>query len=123
MVEKITKEIFLPITFKTYKQNKINLLKTQLKTVNTLDRIKRLEALRKLKAEQRKLLKTIIKEIKGHHIKLIKSLPKIEKTRPPQPTYTPTKTYTAPIQIEYQPNSRIDDELDKIQEKLRNLKL
>ena len=80
MEEKQNTEIFLPVTFKIYKENKINLLKIQLKTINTEDRIKRLEKLKKLKSEQRRHLKTIIKEMKQEYSTLLKSLPGVEET-------------------------------------------
>jgi len=123
MAEKTNTEIFLPLTFNKYKENKINLLKVQLKTVNGIERIKKLESLRKLKSEQRHLLKTIIKEIKQSHQKLLKSLPKAEETKTHKIDSKRIETHKMPTQREYQTNSRIDEELDRIQEKLKNLKL
>ncbi len=125
MVSKIDTEIFLPITFQTYKKNKINLLKTHIKTVNTLERIKKLNELSKIKTQQRKLLKKTINDIKDSYSKLQKSLPTslqigILEQKHTEQVYTPhTKTYPT----SFQPMSRIDEELNKIQEKLKNLKI
>lgn len=125
MVIKIDPEIFLPLEFNVYKRNKINLLKTHLKTVNTLDRIKRLNELHKIKLEQRKLLKKIIQEIKEHYNSLQNSLPTPLELGIPESTHI-QKEHIIPERresTEFQPTSRIDEELNKIQEKLKNLKI
>ena len=125
MVTKTDTEIFIPISFNTYKRGKVNLLKTHLKTVNTLERIKRLNELQKIKIQQRRLLKKTIQEIKEYYKNLQNSLPTVLETGTPKPIYQERiysphhKTTTR----HFQTTSRIDDELNKIQEQIKNLKI
>ena len=42
MIDKNT-EVFLPVQYHAYKQSKINLLKTKMKTVETVERLNRLK--------------------------------------------------------------------------------
>jgi len=125
MVSKIDTEIFLPLTFTTYKRNKINLLKTQIKTMSTLERIKRFNELSKIKTQQRKLLKKTITEIKEHYSKLQKSLPSALELG--LPDLLPSgKKYNSPLKqtsSSFHSTSRIDEELNKIQEKLKSLNI
>lgn len=125
MVTKIDPEIFLPLEFNVYKRNKINLLKTHVKTVNTLERIKRLNELQKIKAQQRRLLRKILKEIKSHYENIQNSLPTGLEVGIPEliqkdKSNIPQRETTS---AQFQPTSRIDEELNKIQEKLKNLKI
>ena len=100
--------IFLPLNFPTYKRNKINLLKIHLTTVKTLERIEKIKRLKQIKTEKRMLLRRTIQELKRYQEIFEKTLP---------------KTRMRETELIFHQNSRIDDELSKIQEKLKTLKL
>jgi hypothetical protein len=117
--------IFLPLNFPTYKRNKIDLLKIQLITMKTLERIERIKNLEEMKNENRALLYAIIQEIKKYYNNILKTLPKtneLAKTKIGNTTKF-IETKIRENKINFHQNSRIDDELNKIQDKLKSLKI
>jgi hypothetical protein len=122
MAPKSNTEIFLPIKLRIYKQSKVNLLKTKLLTIKTHERLKKINELKKLKIEQKKHLIQTIREIKKRQSNIIKLLPTQKEItiKGKQPKYSTQKAYQKNI-ISFKPVSRIDEELAKIQEKIKNL--
>ena len=124
MAEIENPEVFLPLTLKTYKESKINLLKTKLKIISSHDRIKRLNELQKLKTEQRRELKKRITRIKQSQNQIQKDLPTQKEIKIfGKALHQTSKNYPKKEQLKPTYNSKIDDELEKIQERIRKLNL
>lgn len=121
MAPKTNTEVFLPLTYKTYKENKINLLKTNLIAVKTANRIKKINELRKIKTEQKRLLKKIIKDIRKSYNKIQKLLPKEKETKITEKYTHKTNTHLINQEIIKNQTSIIDQELLKINERIKNL--
>ncbi len=113
--------IFLPLNFPTYKRNKINLLKIHLTTVKTLERIEKIKRLKQIKTEKRMLLRRTIQELKRYQEIFEKTLPKTNELGDFKKKSIETRMRET--ELIFHQNSRIDDELSKIQEKLKTLKL
>jgi len=113
--------IFLPLNLPTYKKNKINLLKIHLTAVKTLERIEKIKRLKQIKTEKRMLLYRTIQEIKKYHDNFEKTLPKTNELGEYKTKSVETKMRET--EINFYQNSRIDDELNKIQDKLKTLKI
>jgi len=125
MINKTNTAIFLPLDFPTYKRNKINLLKVHLIAIKTLERIEKIKELEQIKTEKRRLLNTIIQELKKHYNALQKTLPEADELKEIK-TSTSSRLIDSKIretEINFHQNSRIDDELSKIQDKLKSLKI
>lgn len=118
-MQELKTEIYLPITIAKYKKAKIALLKTNMKTINTINRINKIKEIKKAKYEQKKLLLKTINETKKDYKKILKLLPKEKEIK--NKIYA-TKQKTNKEQ-KIHGKSKIDIELEKIQEKLRTLKI
>jgi len=105
--------IFVPITFEKYRNNKISGLKTQLLIKKSFLQLKKIEEIRDLKEDYIKQLKKATNDIYRDLNLLQQQLPKLKgETQKQQQIIDKPK-------INYSNN--IDDELEKIQAKLRAL--
>jgi len=114
-------EIFIPLKYNEYKENKVTLLKVSLKTVKALERLNKMAELRNIKHEQRKLLKSSIKEFKKHFSRLIKSLPTEHEVN-----ISGNKSFNEKIthpRVNFHQSNDLDDELSKIKEQIKNLNI
>jgi len=113
-------EIFIPLKYDEYKENKVTLLKISLKTVKTLERLNKISELRNIKHEQRRLLKNSVRETKKHFSKLMKSLPTEHEVN----IYgSKTKEKVIHHRINFHQSSELDEELSKIKEQIKNLNI
>ncbi len=105
--------IFVPINFNTYKNNKINGLKTQLYIKKSLILLKQIEETKKLKNAYNKELKKTFSELAKEMKKFQDRLPKQKEKR--------MNALLESHNMSNQPISKIDCELKAIQEKLEAL--
>jgi hypothetical protein len=105
--------VHTPIDFQTYKQNKIRLLRTVLLIKTTDIRLEKIENIKKEKQELRNHMRKLLNDI-------IKQTDKFNK-RLPEPTKKALHTeFESTIELQKH-ESKIDDELELIQQKLAKL--
>jgi len=122
-------EVFLPFAFQTYRDCKVKLLQTKMKTVKTQDRIERIKEIRRIKIEQRRLLRKTLRELSQLHTKIKKLLPTEKEVDVYERAVTKTRITDihtpnlAEYRIKARSTSKVDEELAKIQERIKNLNL
>lgn len=103
-------EVFVPILFDKYKENKIKGLKAQLFLKKSLIFLKQIEETKKIKNQYKRELRRKLNEIKKEIEKLEKKFPKTKENKLAQ--YNPNTHF-----------SQIDEELREIQQKLKALNI